>query len=223
MLAEGSERPDLPARVQLDAGARRRHRHRATRVPAPRRACRPTTRRPARSRDYALADRAPRYEVVDTDYGVMYGAYRPAEADSDYWRIAHFLFPFYAMIPTGVLGLRGARARLGADGRRAHAGAHDQPRRRSRSRAPPAVRSLSPPETLPNTTDWYGRFRCVANADNDYLIDRQGQQKNDSYTGIDAHLPAGPGRHREHGRRSTTARRSTWAPATRWSSARAGG
>ena len=38
-------------------------------------------------------------------------------------------------------------------------------------------------ETLPNTTDWYGRFRAVASASNDYLIDRQ-LQKRDSYTGI---------------------------------------
>ena len=38
-------------------------------------------------------------------------------------------------------------------------------------------------ETLPNTTDWYGRFRAVANAGNDYLIDRE-LQKTASYTGI---------------------------------------
>ena len=36
----------------------------------------PGTLRPATR----CADRAPRYEVVDTDCGVMYGAYRPAEA-----------------------------------------------------------------------------------------------------------------------------------------------
>src|SRR5262249_13729429 len=40
---------------------------------------------------YALSDRAPRYAILDTDYGATYGAYRPAEADSYYWRIAHFL------------------------------------------------------------------------------------------------------------------------------------
>ena len=51
----------------------------------------------------------------------MYGAYRPAEDGSIYWRIAHFLFPFYTMIPTGVLGLEVRGARLGADGRRPHA------------------------------------------------------------------------------------------------------
>jgi hypothetical protein len=58
------------------------------------------------------------------------------------------------------------------------------------ARSPQGVRSagrqvVRPPETLPNTTDWYGRFRCVANAGNDYLIDRAAQ-KTTSYTGIDA-------------------------------------
>src|SRR5207249_1347527 len=36
---------------------------------------------------YNVADRAPKYEVVDTEFGTSYGAYRPAEADSYYWRI----------------------------------------------------------------------------------------------------------------------------------------
>ncbi|HET9318973.1 MAG TPA: Rieske 2Fe-2S domain-containing protein, partial [Bryobacteraceae bacterium] len=42
---------------------------------------------------YTVKDRAPRYSVVDTDFGTMYGAYRPAEADTDYWRLACYLFP----------------------------------------------------------------------------------------------------------------------------------
>ena len=134
---------------------------------------------------YALADRAPRYEVADTDFGVMYGAYRPAEADSYYWRMANFLFPFYAMVPTGVLGLEvRVRAWIPMDDDHTLAltishGAQPQSRTAGRQ-------ALSAPETLPNTTDWYGRFRCAANAGNDYQIDRKAQQKNVSYTGIDA-------------------------------------
>jgi hypothetical protein len=134
---------------------------------------------------YALTDRAPRYEVADTDFGVMYGAYRPAEADSDYWRMANFLFPFYAMVPTGVLGLEvRVRAWIPMDDEHTLAltishGAQPQSRTAGRQ-------ALSPPETLPNTTDWYGRFRCAANAGNDYQIDRKAQQKNVSYTGIGA-------------------------------------
>jgi nitrite reductase/ring-hydroxylating ferredoxin subunit len=131
---------------------------------------------------YALADRAPRYEVADTDFGVMYGAYRPAERDTNYWRIANFLFPFYAMVPTGVLGLE-VRVRAWIPMDDAHTLALT-----ISSGAPPAGRNagrqvVGPPETLPNTTDWYGRFRCVASADNDYLIDRKLQQTT-SYTGI---------------------------------------
>src|SRR5687767_2113293 len=53
---------------------------------------------------YMEKDRAPKYKVVETDFGSSYGAYRPAEEDTYYWRIAHFLFPFFTMIPTGVLG-----------------------------------------------------------------------------------------------------------------------
>lgn len=134
---------------------------------------------------YALSDRAPRYEVADTDFGVMYGAYRPAEEDSVYWRFANFLFPFYAMVPTGVLGLEvRTRAWIPMDDTHtlaltmSHGG---------RSRPQVAGRqALAPIETLPNTSDWYGRFRCVANPNNDYLIDRKEQQQKVSYTGIGA-------------------------------------
>ena len=131
---------------------------------------------------YALADRAPRYEVTDTDSGVMYGAYRPAEADTNYWRIANFLFPFYAMVPTGVLGLE-VRVRAWVPMDDAHTlaflithGAPPPPRNAGRQ-------AVAPPETLPNTTDWYGRFRCAADGTNDYLIDRKAQ-KTVSFTGI---------------------------------------
>ena len=55
---------------------------------------------------YTVADRAPRYDVHETDFGTSYGTYRPAEADTYYWRVAHYIFPFYTMIPTGVLGVQ---------------------------------------------------------------------------------------------------------------------
>jgi phthalate 4,5-dioxygenase len=41
-----------------------------------------------------------------------------------------------------------------------------------------------PIEYLPNSTDWYGRWRPTANAANDYLIDRDAQRKNLIYSGI---------------------------------------
>ena len=142
----------------------------------------PTEVPPGTWAEYALRDRSARYEVTETDSGVMYGARRPAEADTVYWRIANFLFPFYAMVPTGVLGMEvRARAWVPMDD------GHTLAMTISRD-ARPAGRNagrqvVGPPETLPNTTDWYGRFRCVATANNDYLVDRKMQQTT-SYTGI---------------------------------------
>jgi nitrite reductase/ring-hydroxylating ferredoxin subunit len=131
---------------------------------------------------HALADRAPRYEVADTDVGVMYGAYRPAGPDQYYWRIANFLFPFYAMVPTGVLGLEvRVRAWIPMDDE------HTLALTVSRGAPPPGRQAgrqtVGPVETLPNTSDWYGRFRPVAGEANDYLIDRK-EQREVSYTGI---------------------------------------
>jgi phthalate 4,5-dioxygenase len=55
---------------------------------------------------YVVNNRAPQYAVLNRDYGTMYGAYRPAEADSYYWRIAHFVFPFFTFTPPGPLGAK---------------------------------------------------------------------------------------------------------------------
>src|SRR6266568_9319533 len=131
---------------------------------------------------YALSDRAPRFEVVPTEAGVMYTAYRPAETESLYYRIAQFLFPFYAMVPTGVLGLDvRVRAWIPMD---------DHPTV-ALTMAKPGVGAsttswspLNNTEAVPNSTGWFDRFRCVADESNDYRIDRAAQRTNTSYTGI---------------------------------------
>ena len=45
------------------------------------------------------SDRSPRFEVVDTEYGVMIGARRNVADDRYYWRITQFIMPFYTMPP----------------------------------------------------------------------------------------------------------------------------
>src|SRR5262247_4140232 len=147
---------------------------------------------------YNVADRAPKYEVADTEFGTSYGAYRPADAESYYWRIAHFLFPFFTMIPTGILGVQvlvrawvpvddghlmfwsiGApRSRQGA----ARAGGANGLTAAGRSVASAGSRA-GDFEFLPDTTDWLGKFRLTQHKDNDYLIDREAQ-KTHSFTGI---------------------------------------
>jgi phenylpropionate dioxygenase-like ring-hydroxylating dioxygenase large terminal subunit len=127
---------------------------------------------------YTYKDRAPRYSVVDTDCGVMYGAYREAEPDTYYWRIAQFLFPMYAFPPSGVLGTPSlARAWVPMDD--THTLMFSMTRRGVSGNA----FGIGSP-FLPSTTDWYGRFRLAINASNDYAIDRDKQRSNQIYCGI---------------------------------------
>jgi phthalate 4,5-dioxygenase oxygenase subunit len=48
---------------------------------------------------YKMLDKHPRFQALDTDYGVLIGARRNAEEDSYYWRITQFLAPFHTIIP----------------------------------------------------------------------------------------------------------------------------
>jgi hypothetical protein len=153
-----------------------------------------------------LRDRQPRYAVVDTDAGTSYGAYRPGPPDRHYWRIAHFLLPFYAMAPGGLLGggpsgvacyvpmddertmtfnLRASQRRQEEMARRAQDGDTSDEYRKFIERR--TAQAQIGRQVLANSTGWYGRFRTVANSANDFLIDRDLQRSRhgpDGYTGI---------------------------------------
>jgi phenylpropionate dioxygenase-like ring-hydroxylating dioxygenase large terminal subunit len=135
---------------------------------------------------WSLADRAPHYKVLDTDYGTIYGAYRDADEGREYWRIALFMFPMYTMAPGGTSV--GARVPLDDD--------HNMNYTMSFKGRPPLVSGelASKPEyarwktgSLPNTSDWYGRWRVGSSMRNDFEIDRAMQRRNagnNGYTGI---------------------------------------
>jgi len=126
---------------------------------------------------FGAIHRDPEYMAETTELCTIYGAYRPADNNQTYWRIAHFLFPCWTLAPfIPFEHYRIARAWVPLDdthtmfvmiGPKEGAGS-------SRQTIP----------LLPNTTDWLGRFRSVQNAENDYLIDRELQRKT-SFTGID--------------------------------------
>ena len=146
---------------------------------------------------YVRKDRAPRYDVIDSPFGTTYAAYRPAEADTYYWRIAHFLFPFYAMIPTGDLGKQViCRAWVPIDDEHMMFWNMTVPSTVANGQGGPG--SDQPPpspqgrgqssnqtwEYQPDTSGWLGRHRLVQTRANDYLIDREAQSTGQSYTGI---------------------------------------
>ncbi len=132
---------------------------------------------------YLVKDRAPRYSVVDTDFGTMYGAYRPGPEGQDYWRLANFLFPCHTMIPTGVLGLQIlARSWVPMDDE--HMMFFLMASRQAFAGLTGGGNRVGLQDLLePNGTGWYGRFRMRPNAGNDYLIDR-GKQRTEDWTGI---------------------------------------
>jgi phthalate 4,5-dioxygenase oxygenase subunit len=142
---------------------------------------------------YTAKQRAAKFSAIDTDFGTSYGAYRPAEEDSYYWRIAHMLFPFYAMPPLGHLGdnaLVGIYVPMDDD-HHLHWEIMIRPGEGStlqgldgRAQAPGSGPTTGRGSTLPNTTHWYGRFHIEQNAANDYMIDREAQRNMESYSGI---------------------------------------
>jgi len=132
---------------------------------------------------YTVTDRTPRYAVVDTDFGVLYGAYRPAEPGAHYWRVGCFMFPAYTMVPTGILGTQVlARIWVPLDDETVMHWSWSVPT--AQSMAGRAAANFGAASYLPNGTGWYERWRPVQDPRNDYLIDREAQ-RTASFTGID--------------------------------------
>jgi phenylpropionate dioxygenase-like ring-hydroxylating dioxygenase large terminal subunit len=131
--------------------------------------------------DYMARDRAPRFFVRPTEYGLQIAARRDADEDSYYWRITQFLMPSYTMIPappgqpiswTGTVPI-------------------DDERMMGFTVTWHPDRPLSEQE-LAEIQSWTGvhtevdpkTFKPVRNKDNEYLLDRALQRSRRSYTGI---------------------------------------
>ena len=141
---------------------------------------------------YTVRDRQPRYTVIDTDFGTMYGAYRPAQEGANYWRFASFLFPFYTMIPTNVLGIQIlVRAWVPIDDDHMMFWSFDVPETTFRLNIDRDNYDANPANGmfhakggyLPDGSGSLDKWRLAANAGNDYLIDRE-NQKHQTYTGL---------------------------------------
>jgi phenylpropionate dioxygenase-like ring-hydroxylating dioxygenase large terminal subunit len=131
--------------------------------------------------DYMARDRAPRFFVLPTDYGLMIGARRHAEEDSYYWRVTQFLMPTYTMIPVPV----GAPVSFTA------ATPIDDEQMIGFTVTWHPDRPLRDDE-IAQIESWLGvhtevdplTFKPLRNKDNDYLVDRALQRSGRSYTGI---------------------------------------
>ena len=137
---------------------------------------------------FATLDRAPDYHVADTDWGTMYAAHRPANPGETYWRVAHFMFPFWTIPPDGNFSDHIiARAWVPMDD------THTMFFHCSWKKNTPGLRKLKDGTPIPgasignvfkpNGTGWFDRWRLKANGANDYLIDRDAQ-RHGNYSGM---------------------------------------
>lgn len=137
---------------------------------------------------HGLADRQPRYHVKATPWGTMYAGYRNAEPGRLYYRFAHYVFPFFTLFPEGDFSNHiVAQAWVPMDDThtmvfnfmfKGRTGGFNNLKDGS------VVPGFEQPfQWLPNTPDWYGRWRGAANRANDYLIDREAQRTS-SFSGI---------------------------------------
>jgi phenylpropionate dioxygenase-like ring-hydroxylating dioxygenase large terminal subunit len=137
-----------------------------------------------------VENRAVEYKVLDTEVGIMAGGYRAADERSTYWRIGNLLLPFWTQPPPCAFGTEAvARAWVPMDDTHTMLFAISTDTyvmaMGSRASRPTSVAGMSfDYEFLPNTPDWYGRWRLARNLGNDYLIDRDAQ-RTVSYSGIE--------------------------------------
>ena len=155
---------------------------------------------------YITQQRHGRFVAQEHSVGASYAAVRDADPGTEYWRMGHFLLPFYTMNAPGLLGIKnqslawvplddyntmvwtvGRQAPLPPEtetiggfkagyARRDPVGKNDPYGGRNASGVP--VRKFE------SSSDWLGRFRPIANQHNDYLIDRELQRTMGTYSGI---------------------------------------
>ncbi|MDM0021898.1 Rieske 2Fe-2S domain-containing protein [Variovorax saccharolyticus] len=142
--------------------------------------------------DHTATERAPRYHVRETDWGTSYGAFRNAGEGKTYWRFANFMFPFWTQTPQGEFDKNvHARAWVPLDDTHTMMvflrWRSDMPNLRQRPLKDGSFLggSLKAAEYQPISTEWLGRWRLKANESNDWTLDREAQQNNSIYSGIE--------------------------------------
>ena len=140
---------------------------------------------------HTVANRAPEYKIAETEWGTMYGAYRPDPNGKIHWRMAHFSLPFWTQTPNADFADHVvAKAWVPMDdthtmlisiyGGRAKGSTYSS----SKLKSGTGIGGAEPLDYLPNTTDWFGRWRPVQNVGNDWQIDREAMRSNRIYSGI---------------------------------------
>jgi phthalate 4,5-dioxygenase oxygenase subunit len=142
-----------------------------------------------RLRDLAVRDTRPVLHVLDTEAGVVVGARRDYDDSHHYWRVTQFLMPIFTSVP--AIGDRN-RAKVWVPLDDEHtlvwepnwsptAALSGEERSGWKGRVPSSG-------MRPDDGHGLGRGRFVAARENDYLIDRS-RQRRDNFSGIEESPP----------------------------------
>ena len=173
---------------------------------------RPEDTMPGSSDWYTTSQRWMDIEVRDIEAGATYAGIRPVPDDStkSYWRIGHFVSPFWTFPVPGLLGLKNSTiAWVPIDDENTMQTNFNVPMQNAQDphlagiggilngvQRPTPLGKNDPygPRIagngaqrnvfLPETAGWIGRFRPLANASNDYCIDRELQAEMGTWSGV---------------------------------------
>ena len=162
---------------------------------------------------YTTSQRWMDIEVRDLEAGATYAGIRPVPEDDSkvYWRIGHFVAPFWTFPVPGIMGKKNSTIAwvpiddentMQVNFNTMMAGAMDP----NTSGIGGLLNGVQRPTALgkndpfgtprpqgavdrsamyePATSDWVGKFRSKANKDNDYCIDRELQANMGTYSGV---------------------------------------
>lgn len=134
--------------------------------------------------EYRHRDRSPQFSVKQTDYGIVYCATRVIDSSHNHCRVAHFLLPFYTIIPPNDPCKMHLSAWVPIDDENTQfwsivwdpVSAIPEAEREKRGRVRP-IPGFELDEYLPDGDGPLERGRLVGNKSNNYMIDYKAQMR----------------------------------------------
>jgi phenylpropionate dioxygenase-like ring-hydroxylating dioxygenase large terminal subunit len=131
---------------------------------------------------YLKADTRPRFEVAESDGGLVIGARRVVDSESYYWRITQWIMPWYTIIPPfGTHNPLGAHAWVPIDDTNCWAWSINY--HPSRALHDDELAAMRAGDGI-HVKYQPGTYRPRANRDNNYLIDRRAQRERRTFSGV---------------------------------------
>jgi len=132
--------------------------------------------------EYLRQDTRPKFEVAQSEGGLLIGARRSADEENYYWRITQWLMPWYTIIPPfGTHNPLGGHAWVPIDDENCWAWSINYHPARSLSEE--ELASMRAGEGI-HVEYIPGTYRPLANKDNNYLIDREAQRAKKTFSGV---------------------------------------